>query len=66
MRITIDFQKYHKQYRKLQEGDKNKTNMNQLFLDIIHEKEVLNEATLDTLKGGKKKLSESVHKVIAT
>ena len=27
--------------------------MNQLFLDIIHEKEVLNEATLDTLKGGK-------------
>ena len=40
--------------------------MNQLFLDIIHDKEVLNEATLDTLKGGKKKLSESVHKVIAT
>lgn len=27
--------------------------MNQLFLDIIHEKEVLNEATLDILKGGK-------------
>lgn len=40
--------------------------MNQLFLDIIHEKEVLNEATLDTLKGGKENLSESVHKVIAT
>ena len=40
--------------------------MNQLFLDIIHEKEVLNEATLDTLKGVKEKLSESVHKVIAT
>ena len=31
--------------------------MNKLFLDIIHEKEVLNEATLDILKGGKKKLS---------
>ena len=40
--------------------------MNKLFLDIIHEKEVFNEATLDILKGGKKKLSESVHKVIAT
>lgn len=40
--------------------------MNKLFLDIIHEKEVLNEAALDTLKGGKKKFSESVHKVIAT
>lgn len=40
--------------------------MNKLFLDIIHEKEVLNEATLDILKGAKEKLSESVHKVIAT
>ena len=40
--------------------------MNQLFLDIIHEKEVLNEATLDILKGGKEKLSGNVHKVIAT
>lgn len=40
--------------------------MNKLFLDVIHENEVLNEATLDTLKGAKKKLSESVHKVIAT
>lgn len=26
--------------------------MNKLFLDVIHENEVLNEATLETLKGG--------------